>query len=100
MYVSSGSKALAGKLGFLRLLFLLKKEPLMVVDDQWWRKQAVLIGFGQIETLGAFWRRKIGRAIVGAGSRWGWIKTIESICVRISELYYTLLILLTPHIGQ
>ena len=32
----------------------------MVVDDEWWLKQAELIDFGQIETLGAFWRRKIG----------------------------------------
>ena len=30
----------------------------MVADDQWWRKQAVLIDFGQIETLGAFWRKE------------------------------------------
>ena len=94
-----GCKVQTGKHGFL--VSLLKKDLLMVVDDEWWRKRAVvLIDFGQIETLGAFWRRKIGRAIVGAGSRWGWIKTIESICVRISELYYTLLILLTPHIGR
>ena len=33
----------------------------MVVDDEWWRKQAALIDFGQIETLAAFWPvRKIG----------------------------------------
>lgn len=72
----------------------------MVVDDEWWRKQAALIDFGQIETLAAFWPAGKLATILRAGSRWSWIKTIESICVRISELYYTLLILLTPHIGQ
>ena len=50
-----GCKVQTGKHGFL--VFLLKKDLLMVVDDEWWRKRAVvLIGFVQIETLVAFWR--------------------------------------------
>ena len=54
-----GCKVQTGKHGFL--VFLLKKDLLMVVDDEWWRKQAALIDFGQIETLAAFWpERKIG----------------------------------------
>ena len=54
-YMDPGCKVQTGKHGFL--VFLLKKDLLMVVDDEWWRKRAVvLIDFGQIETLVAFWR--------------------------------------------
>ena len=50
-----GCKVQTGKHGFL--VFLLKKDLLMVVGDEWWRKRAaVLIDFGQIEMLVAFWR--------------------------------------------
>ena len=50
-----GCKVQTGKHGFL--VFLLKKDLLMVVGDEWWWKRAVvLIDFGQIEMLVAFWR--------------------------------------------
>ena len=87
-----------------------RKSPLLIAaDDQWWRKQAALIDFGQIEMFGAFWLLRLGCRKIGSGlllSRAGslnglWIKTVAaSICVKISALYYTLLILPTPHIEQ
>ena len=93
-----------------RRLPLSRKSPLLIAaDDQWWRKQAALIDFGQIEMFGAFWLLRLGCRKIGSGlllSRAGslnglWIKTVAaSICVKISALYYTLLILPTPHIEQ
>ena len=87
-----------------------RKSPLLIAaDDQWWRKQAALIDFGQIEMFRAFWLLRLGCRKIGSGlllSRAGslnglWIKTVAaSICVKISALYYTLLILPTPHIEQ
>ena len=87
-----------------------RKSPVLIAaDDQWWRKQAALIDFGQIEMFGAFWLLRLGCRKIGSGlllSRAGslnglWIKTVAaSICVKISALYYTLLILPTPHIEQ
>ena len=43
----------------------------MVVDDEWWRKRAVvLIDFGQIETLVAFWRWEIGSTSISSNRKY------------------------------
>ena len=64
-----GCKVQTGKHGFL--VSLLKKDQLMVVGDEWWRKRAVvLIDFGQIETLVAFWRWEIGSTSISSNRKY------------------------------